>query len=691
MARSLALVSRAATLSMLAHSATALAVDCFVDSVAGSDTNNGSSEAAALQSPTKVPSTCTVIRFKRGSEFKLASGVKNLGIPSMNGYTSTVATLTNYGDESKPLPKFVKDHVDGSGAIVEAFGAITIDGLYMAGSKSANDMGQLGDGICVRLLGAGSKLLNSEITLCDIGVMTSADNVQVLNNYIHDLSISVDAPPGVDPNAVGGAEGIFVNSSHVEVAYNRFINCSTAAQWVTNTNGGGVRCDGGATEVTVPNGKNGAAGLVTDVRIHHNFSYNSCGFFEVSSMFQQGSTTYVKGEFTDSIFHDNVMVDSGWISLLQVNNTRLKNVTWANNTIVHHDRGSITDANGTKIDLNDFGSSAIQVIAFNSTSSGATGGGEISPGDIFWKNNLWYFDPKVKPYSPHSSTSTSSDALVKNIQVTGDVVLTSDPGFIDITSTTDPTAYDLKSTATSVIDQGAPVTEITTDFRDRPRPSGSAFDLGAFEFQSNAGGATAASSAGTGGARTTTVTAGAGRAGAIGGATSSGGAKASGVPGGTSSSTGSITPSSGGTISSASSAIATIVSKASGGSPASTPPTTTSTPPIGSGGGNAVGGNTAAETLGQSGAGVTVGGQSGSGSNSAPTSTTNANTTAGSATPAINNASGGAPTQGTSAGVEDAACSCIVTGRRPTTRGIALGLLLLSAALRRRSRARYLA
>ncbi|HMA93663.1 MAG TPA: choice-of-anchor Q domain-containing protein, partial [Polyangiaceae bacterium] len=461
----------------------------YVDGSDGKDTNDGLTEATPVQSPTKVPASCTVVKFKRGSAFKLAKGVKNLGIPSMNGYTTKVTTLTNYGDASAPLPKFEKDHVDGSGSLVDAMSQLTIDGLYLSGSKSANDMGQLGDGIGVRLMGAGSKLINSEITLCDIGVMTSADNIQVLNNYIHDLSISVDAPPGVDPNAVGGAEGIFVNSSHVEVAYNRFVNCSTAAQWVTNTNGGGVRCDGGATEVTVPNGKNGAAGVVTDVRIHHNFSYNSCGFFEVSSMFQQGSTDYVKGEFTDSIFHDNVMVDSGWISLLQINNTKLKNVTWANNTIVHHDRGTITDADGTKINLNDYGSSAIQVIAFNSTSSGATGGGEISPGDIYWKNNLWYFDPKVKPYSAHSATTTSSDQFIKNIVVTGDKIFTTDPGFLDITSTTDPTAYDLKSTATDVIDQGADVEGITSDFRDRPRPAGASFDLGAFEYQPNAGGA----------------------------------------------------------------------------------------------------------------------------------------------------------------------------------------------------------
>ncbi len=500
MARSIRLASGAATIAILAQSAVAFAADCFVDSVGGNDSNNASSEATAVKSIAKLPTSCTVIKFKRGSEFKVDKGVKNLGIPSMSGYTTSVTTLTNYGDAGQPLPKFIKDHVDGSGAMVEPIGAITIDGLYLSGSKSGSDMSQLGDGICVRLLGANSKLLNSEITLCDIGIMTSAENIQVLRNYVHDLSISVDAPPGVDPNAVGGAEGIFVNSSHVEVAYNRFVNCSTAAQWVTNTNGGGVRCDGGATEVSVPNGKNGAAGEVTDVRIHHNFSYNSCGFFEVASMFQQSSATYVKGKFTNSIFHDNVMVDSGWISLLQINNTRLTNVVWANNTIIHHNRPTVTDAAGTSIDMNDFGSSAIQVIAFNDTSSGATGGGEISPGDIFWKNNLWYFDPKVKPYSPHSATTTSSDQFVKNIQVTGDIVVTADPGFVDINSTTDPAAYDLKATATGVIDKGTNITEIASDYLDRPRPAGASFDLGAFEFQPSAGGASA-----RGGATSTTT------------------------------------------------------------------------------------------------------------------------------------------------------------------------------------------
>jgi hypothetical protein len=497
MARSLRLVSGAATLSILTLSGTSLAVDCFVDSAAGSDTADGLTEATPVQSPGKIPTSCTVVKFKRGSEWKLAKGVANLGLPQQMMY-STIKTLTNYGDTSKPLPKFVKDHVDGSGGMIQSYSQMTIDGLYLAGSKSGSSMSNLADGIGI-MIGAGtaaqpSEVKNCEITACDIGMMTSGDYVQVHDNYIHDLSISVDAAPGVDPNAVGGAEGIFVNSSHVRVHHNRFINCSTAAQWVSNTNGGGVRCDGGATEVTVK-----YAGEVTDVEIDHNFSYSSCGFFEVSSMFNSGSGAYVKGKFTNSVFHDNVMVDSGWISLLQINNTKLTNVRWENNTIVHHDRGTTTGADDSTINLNDFGSSAIQALAFNDTSSGVTGGGEIATGDIYWTNNLWYFDPKVKPYNLQDSTHLSSDQFLKNITVTGDVLVTSDPGFRDIASTTDPTAYDLVK-GSSAIDKGVTDTSIstyvTTDFSGRTRPVGTAYDLGAFEYtgDSATGGAPSTSS-----------------------------------------------------------------------------------------------------------------------------------------------------------------------------------------------------
>ncbi len=680
MARSLVLVSGAAMLSILAHSAAALAADCFVDSVGGSDSNNGTSEATAWASPSKVTSSCTTVKFKRGSQFNLAKGVKNLGITAIN----SVKTLTNYGDASQPLPKFVKEHVDGSGGMIQAYSAITIDGLYLAGSKSANSMGQLMDGIGV-MLGAGSKLLNSEITLCDIGVMTSGDNVVVQGNYIHDLSISVDAPPGVDPNQVGGAEGVFVNSSHVDVSYNRFINCSTAAKWVTNTNAGGVRCDGGATEVTVP-----YAGEVTDVHIHHNFVHNSCGLFEVSSMPSSGTGAYVKGKFTNSEFHDNVVVDSGWISLLQINNTKLANVRWENNTIVHHFLPTIDgldpDGKTVKIDMNDFASSYIQVMPFNSTSSGVTGGGVLDVGDVYWTNNLWYFDPAIKNFSGVDATHASTDQFVKNITITGDKVFRADPGFVDITSTTDPNAYSLIK-GSLAIDQGvtnADVTaDVTTDFADRPRPIGASFDLGAWEYQGDSaggvtgsGGSIAVSTGGTSSAAGSKATGGGtaisagGTASAVGG--KSGGGTSSAVGG---KSGGGTSSAAGGKAAGGSSSVVVGGASSSGGTPTL-----------------AIGGTGNSTISSQGGLATNVGGGAQSSGGQTATSSSSSDPTGGQVgSPGQGGNSASAPVggaQGTNAGFgQEGGCACRMAGRSSNGR-VVLGLLALGALLLGRSRRR---
>src|SRR4051812_15525303 len=99
MARSL-FVAFTAALSLCAFSGTARAFDCFVDSVAGTDENDGKSETTPLSSPGKVPTGCSVVKFKRASEFKLANGVQNLGLPSQALFSS-IKTLTNYGDPTQ--------------------------------------------------------------------------------------------------------------------------------------------------------------------------------------------------------------------------------------------------------------------------------------------------------------------------------------------------------------------------------------------------------------------------------------------------------------------------------------------------------------------------------------------------------------------------------------------------------------
>jgi len=450
-------------MSSLSLSALAADVTCYIDSVAGNDAGDALSETTARASWWSIPSTCTIVKYKRGSVFNLAAGdtvypAKRASADGGSGYGGgKITTLTNYGDASLPLPKFIKQRAFGSGGMISAYqGNLTIDGLYLEGSESSVQMSTLSQGIAI-MAGSNTKILNNEITKCDIGMMLSGTGSLVQGNYVHDLKVVVDAPPGVDPNLVGGAEGIFVNGSNNEVSYNTFIDCSDYAEWT------GGNCDGGATEVTVPGG---VGGTVSGLKIHHNFAYNTCGFFEVSSMgalvgggggIADAGSSAPKGTFSDSAFYNNVMIDSGWISLLQVSNTDLKNIRWENNTIVQH-KGSVN--------------SGIMAIVYTACSSGMCGG-SLLPDTVFWTNNVWVFDG-VTQIQPDKNFVQATNFITKT-----------DPGFINLQGTT-AKDYDLLAKATDLIDKGTVLAEVTLDFLNRTVPDSASGkpDIGAFEYNS---------------------------------------------------------------------------------------------------------------------------------------------------------------------------------------------------------------
>ena len=217
----------AATLAYMAGTSHTLA-QCYVDSEDGNDSNDGLSESTPVESQSAIPSSCTEVRYARGSVFNEAVDVGS----SFGGGGRTA--FTNYGDSSLPLPKFIVQ----SGSVVSSFGGgLTIDGLYLAGSKGDGTMENLIQGVCV-MLGGDSQLLNCEITDCDIGIMLSGENSLVQGNIVHDLNMAVDSTDtSVYANSVGGAEGIFVNGSNNEIAHNTFYNCVDVAEWT------GGNCD----------------------------------------------------------------------------------------------------------------------------------------------------------------------------------------------------------------------------------------------------------------------------------------------------------------------------------------------------------------------------------------------------------------------------------------------------------------
>ena len=436
---------------------------CYVDSVSGSDANDGLSELSPIKSQSAIQAGCTVVRFKRGSVFK-----EKLAIPTpfnniRFGYN--VRVYTNYGPRSDPLPHFKVPSLPGRGPVALSFRPLTIDGLHFSGARGDNTMDHDfdfdRDGITRGIVGgigaffgAATQFINNEIDDCDIGIMVAGENSVVRGNYVHDLIMGIDDDPGVDPNLVGGAEGIFVNASNCDVSYNTFINCTGPARWV-GTRG---ECDGGATEVSAASG-----GTIENVHIHHNFSYNSCGFFEVASYFGDEG----KGRFKNSSLHNNVIVDSAWMGLLQVNNTDLENVRFYNNTLIQRP-GSLN--------------AGILWIIFTATSSGMEGG-RLVPGTVHLTNNLYVLDGVTSWYRLIDPAFDTQNNLLVSYSGPQDPEYV-DLGFANIAGTA-ATDFNLVKAGSPAVDAGAELADNTLDFFNRERPGGSAPDIGAMEFGSS--------------------------------------------------------------------------------------------------------------------------------------------------------------------------------------------------------------
>jgi hypothetical protein len=428
---------------------------CYVDSINGKDTNDGLSEASPVKSQSAISSRCTVVRFRRGSVFN-----EKLAIPL---YGSNVKAYTNYGPKTDPLPHFIVSSLPGRGPVVLSFSPLTIDGLHFSGARGDNTMdGTIvpdSNGITKGIVGglgafllAATKFLNNEIDNCDIGIMLGGEGSIVRGNYVHDLIMGIDDNSGVDANLVGGAEGIFINASNSEVSYNNFINCTGPAKWV----GSNGDCDGGATEVSI-----GAGATINNVRVHHNFSYNSCGFLEIATYF--GAQ---KGLFKDSSFYNNVIVDSAWMGLLQVNNTNFSNVNFYNNTLIQRQRS-----------LNQ----GILWIIYTATSSGMSGG-SLVPGTVHLTNNLYVLDGITSPsWYPliDPAFDTRSNLLVSYWGA-------KDPNYVDLgfANIAGKTASDfiIVQANSPAVDAGTYIAGDMLDFFNRDRYMGRAPDIGAMEF-----------------------------------------------------------------------------------------------------------------------------------------------------------------------------------------------------------------
>jgi PKD repeat protein len=258
------------------------------------------------------------------------------------------------------------------------------------------------------------------------------------HNYAHDLHEVVNTPGGDDDY---GGVGVWMYSGNNEISYNTMINCRYPSYdyiW-----------DGGAVEYYSKTTRNGGTGNCNNVYIHHNWSEGAEGFHEVGG--EKGTACW------DNVNAWNVSLDySNWLCLhvggkFGVDTQRYR----AENNTIDHPGGQyylISWSGGNpNLDVAYVKNNIIKCTGLDSVSNSGT---------FTHKYNCYRV---INMPIGYTLDPTEFEA---------------DPLFVDVANKN----YHLQS--------GSPCRDTgtnlgwTSDYDGNPVPSGSGYDIGAFEYQS---------------------------------------------------------------------------------------------------------------------------------------------------------------------------------------------------------------
>jgi hypothetical protein len=466
---------------LLTLSSQVWAADYYFDSVAGDDSNDGSSESVAKKT-LKVPTgSGHNLHVKRGSTWTMNLSLTNV-------------TVTTYGTGERPA---IVGTITVSKSTVEGLAAKPPKGL----TKAVNGINVMSD----------STLRDCEVDgggtaeyLINVGIGVMGQNNRIVGNYVHDLAWSAS---GGEMDNSGGAEGIMVMASNNEIAFNSAVRCAS----VNSTLGG---FEGGCFEIV--NGK--ALSTISNVSFHHNYCERSIGMWEGCS----GDFSATGGGIQENhaIIENvtvsyNLSVDSMWLYLLQPVNTDFRNVVFANNTLIH------TGKSKEYWDNSSFHYSMANAVAtYTNSSSGVTydtdnqyykKGTGFQPGTIIVKNNIFIDDVGATRYSMFLSNLTdhSNNIFVPANASVGNITLDSTEKKINLSDLALTSDYRLTAASTPALDVGTVVGMtgngtlaasvldpsffsgvFTQDIDAHPVPCGAGVDIGASEYCSGAGGTT---------------------------------------------------------------------------------------------------------------------------------------------------------------------------------------------------------
>jgi hypothetical protein len=413
-------------------------VDYYVDSVNGSDSNSGISEASPWQSLARVHAQAfrpgDVVHFRCGSSWNNGLVIDNSGV---EGHP---IIFTTYGSGPRPIFRKPGGTDAWTNAVTINADWVVVQGFLVREARKA--------GVYISNTSNHNIVRDVEVTDVGVGIEVLGQYNLITRCFVHHLNMVRNTPGGDDDY---GAVGVWLYSPNNEISYNRMLYCIAPSY--------DYGMDGGAVELFGP---------ADSCYIHHNWAEKCKGFVEVGG----GSARNIR-------FAYNVSVNNGRFSLVHLTGrfaSVVSNLRVENNTILE-----VEEYSSPRWVLLDFIGSP-------------TAGMYLLRNNILFVNDFWYisdadrmgwrFTHDHNLYYLANPRTAIGFALGEGEQI-------AHPLFADLT------LRDLHLQPQSpAIDAGANL-GYTRDFDGQVVPFGSAPDLGAFEYGSQAPTATYTPAPGT--------------------------------------------------------------------------------------------------------------------------------------------------------------------------------------------------
>ena len=406
----------------------------YLDAVAGTDTNNGTSTSTPWKTLSKVTAASfspgDVVAFKRGQTFPGTATIAEAGT------ITKPIVATAYGSGAQPI----LTNPGGLNMLVLDAANIQVRNLAFSTGAEFTETFSLynyenSGAVLVTTNGTNAVVEDSTFTDVGVGVKTYGLNSKVWHNTMKNLRIAFR---GMDDDweTSYGAIGVSANNSGIRIAYNDFINCRS-----TDSPYG---ADGGAVEIE------GFQHAKDNISIDHNYARGSQGFLEVTETTSDSVTlSYnVSDDYQQFIAWDTTTTPSNYLA--------------ANNTVVRqHDDSRLFDQ------------------YFYREEGPAPAANWITIRNNIFDADAWFsiYDfPRSHNLFSHTVGLGSQSGSLFSMGV-GD--LYGNPGFVD------KAGHDLQLAATSNALNNGATSGDTLDLRGNPTTVGVATDMGAMERQAN--------------------------------------------------------------------------------------------------------------------------------------------------------------------------------------------------------------